>query len=71
VIKMCFVPADPGSVVFTMTISMTLKEWNELQEQLDRDEPALFTPAGRLSSEVTKMSLQAHEYWWKHIEEGV
>ena len=50
---------DPESIVYTMTITMTAKEWEDLREQLQQK-----WPSSRLSSSITDLLAQARKIYW-------
>ena len=50
---------NPESIVYTMTITMTAKEWEDLREQLQQK-----WPSSRLSSSITDLLAQARKIYW-------
>ncbi len=56
---------DPAEVEMELTLTMRLKEWKELQEQLNKDWPSC-----DLSSKITDMVVQAYKCFWPNSEES-
>ena len=51
-------PANPNEVDFTLEITMKLKDWRKLQDQLKNDHPASI-----LSGRITDMVYFADKHW--------
>lgn len=50
---------NPETIVYSMTITMTAKEWENLREQLQAK-----WPSSRLSSSITDLLAQARRIYW-------
>ena len=50
---------DPDKINFTLTMTMSLKDWKELSEQLSNK-----WPSAKLSNEISDMTIQALKVFW-------
>jgi hypothetical protein len=57
--KAKFEATDPEEMEFTMTVTMTLHEWQQLRVQCKNDYPGF-----RLSSVISDMVVQANQAYW-------
>lgn len=58
---------DPGSIVYEMTLSMSLAEWIALQEAMEAGDPPTLSVAGRLRSEIIWMVRKARNQWTREV----
>ncbi len=54
---------NPGSIEYTMTITMTADEWEKLREQLNTA-----WPSGALGREITSLLAQARRIYWPEVD---
>jgi hypothetical protein len=57
---------DPDSIEFTLTVTMPLREWKRLREQLKHEYPAF-----KLSDAISEMVKQASIYYSEDKETDV
>lgn len=54
---------NPDSIVMTLTMSMTVKEWTELRDQLSQNGSAAW-PAWQVQAHITDLIAQARKIYW-------
>jgi hypothetical protein len=55
---------NPEKHEYSLTMTMTLKDWLELREQLVKDSPYGRWPASLFVREITDMIAQAQKIYW-------
>ena len=58
----------PDDIEFTVTITMTAKEWEKLRDQLDTMEKVASYPSNRLVYQITDLLAQARKIYWANEE---
>lgn len=59
-----FYAEKPEEIQFTLTMTLSLKEWRDIAKQLDDT-----YESNRFTSEVSSMSIQANKMFWPKKEE--
>ena len=54
----------PEEIVYTITATMTAKEWEEIRESLDASKAPHWHPAGKLINAITDVLAQARKIYW-------
>jgi len=58
-----FMVEDPDSIVFTMKITMTAKQWTDLRDTLTK-----VYPSSELSNTITSLLIDARKVFYKKEE---
>lgn len=58
----------PEDIVYTVTVTATAKEWEQLRDQLDKLGPALGWPARTIRDEIDDLLAQARKIYWPRVD---
>lgn len=68
--KSSFVVKEPENIEFSMTITMSLKDWKALQENLKDERGMTPWPASDLNVQINKLVQMATHKFWPSMEDA-
>lgn len=61
---------NPEGIDFTMTITMSAKDWELLRDQLDKSSIGSSYPSWQMKSAINDVLAQARKIYWATDDEG-